>query len=78
GAGDTFFTSFVAAYFGLLDFAAIPRQTRCVCHPLSKGGLDAEQSLAFAVAAASAKVEKPGTEFATMQEIAVMHEKIKI
>ena len=40
-------------------------------------GNNAQDSLAFAVAASAAKVTKPGTEFASMSEILSMYEKIK-
>ena len=73
GAGDTFLTAFIAAYYGLFDVKeANPRQTRCVCQPLSKGDFGAEKSLIFAVAASTAKVTKPGTEFASVDEMIEM------
>ena len=70
GAGDTFLTAFVAVYFGLVDLPAIPPA------PLSKGGFGAEKSLMFAVAASTAKVTKPGTEFAAVDEMVDMYEGI--
>ena len=75
GAGDTFLAAFIAGYYGMFDLAD-PRQTRRVCHPLSKGGFGAEKSLMFAVAASAAKVTKPGTEFASVDEIMEMYGKI--
>ena len=62
GAGDTFLAAFCAVYFGLFDL------------PGEKGAMAA---LRFAVAAASAKVAKPGTEFATAGEMTGMYEKTK-
>jgi fructose-1-phosphate kinase PfkB-like protein len=54
GAGDTFLTAFCAVYFGLFN---LPE------------GSGAECALKFAVAASAAKVRKPGTEFAAVDEI---------
>jgi 1-phosphofructokinase len=63
GAGDTFLAVFIAGYFGLFDL------------PKRQQSLEAD-ALAFAVAAASAKVTKPGTEFATIGEMIEMHKNI--
>ena len=60
GAGDTFLAAFCAVHFGLFDL------------PGEKGAMAA---LFFAVSAASAKVTKPGTEFATSDEMLHMYEK---
>ena len=54
GAGDTFLPAFCAVYFKLFD--------------LPEGG-GAETALKFAVAASAAKVKKPGTETASVDEI---------
>ena len=72
GAGDTFLTAFTAVYFGLAEITN-PR----LRHPLSKGDWGAEKSLMFAVAASTAKVTKPGTEFATLDEMMGMYERIE-
>jgi 1-phosphofructokinase family hexose kinase len=61
GAGDTFLSAFCAAYFGLFE--------------LSGGKNGGSAALSFAVAAASAKVKKPGTEFATACEMVEMYER---
>ena len=65
GAGDTFLTAFIAVYFKLFNLNNIPE----IC--------DAENALRFAVAASSAKVTKPGTEFATVEEMTEMYERVK-
>jgi len=69
GAGDTFLTAFVAVYYGMFELTIPPS-------PLSKGGIGAEKALMFAVAASAAKVTKPGTEFATAEEMTEMYERI--
>ena len=53
GAGDTFLTAFCAVYFKLYEY-----KNNCV-----------EAALDFAIAAASAKVTKKGTEFPKVEEI---------
>jgi len=62
GAGDTFLTAFTAVYFGLFN-------------KLSAAN-NAKTALKFAVAASSAKVTKPGTEFAPVNEMIEMYERI--
>lgn len=62
GAGDTFLTAFCAVHFGLFN--------------LPEGG-GAEIALKFAVAASAAKVAKPGTEFAELDEIFEIYNKIR-
>jgi 1-phosphofructokinase len=77
GAGDTFLTAFVAAWFGLVDddldtappVLRTPPSNRTYG---AEGGFRAEKALLFAVAASSAKVTKPGTEFATVGEVVEM------
>ncbi|MCL2772643.1 MAG: 1-phosphofructokinase family hexose kinase [Oscillospiraceae bacterium] len=64
GAGDTFLTAFIAVYFGLCELPDVNRENL------------AEKSLEFAVAASTAKVTKPGTEFATVSEMIEMYERI--
>jgi len=64
GAGDTLLSVFIAGCFGLFD---VPRKTKSL----------ESDALAFAVAAASAKVQKPGTEFASFPEMTEMYEKTK-
>jgi len=54
GAGDTFLTAFCAVHFGLYGNA---------------DSSDAKAALKFAIAASAAKVTKPGTEFAEIDEI---------
>ena len=64
GAGDTFLTAFIAVYFGL--FKDLPYKLKSL----------EETALSFAVAASTAKVTKPGTEFATVREMIEMYERI--
>ena len=64
GAGDTFLTAFIAVYFGLFDNLPYKLKSR------------EETALSFAVAASTAKVTKPGTEFATISEMVEMYEKL--
>jgi len=85
GAGDTFLTAFIAVYFGLFEMgtkhppSADGNGASGSPRPTTKEGrgLDAEKSLAFAVAASTAKVTKPGTEFATLDEMIEMYGIIK-
>ena len=90
GAGDTFLTAFVAAYFGMFDvvsvgagFHARPQISKSIKSTTERHGnrslqqgLSAQKSLAFAVAASTAKVTKPGTEFASVGEMTAMYERI--
>jgi len=64
GAGDTFLTAFAAVYFGMFDKL-----------PMKLYSPEAT-ALAFAVAASTAKVTKPGTEFASLDEITEMYKRI--
>ena len=71
GAGDTFLPAFVAAHWGMMPSngaSGKPRPTG--------GSSSAERALTFAVAAATAKVTKPGTEMASPEEIAEMTARI--
>jgi len=63
GAGDTFLTAFISVYFGLFDLP-------------NKSENFEETALAFAVAASAAKVKKPGTEFASVDEMIEMYGRI--
>jgi len=75
GAGDTFLAAFCAAYFGLFDFGKIWRASGGI----TPDGYDIsrENAALFGVIAASAKVTKPGTEFATLDEITAMCKKMR-
>ncbi|MCL1858065.1 MAG: 1-phosphofructokinase family hexose kinase [Oscillospiraceae bacterium] len=53
-----------------------PSNAAAFATPFSEGGLGAQKSLAFAVAASAAKVTKPGTEFASFGEMIEMYGKI--
>jgi 1-phosphofructokinase family hexose kinase len=64
GAGDTFLTAFTAVYFGLFD--SLPYKLKSL----------EETALSFAVAASTAKVTKPGTEFAAIEEMIDMYRSI--
>ncbi|MCL2095713.1 MAG: 1-phosphofructokinase family hexose kinase [Oscillospiraceae bacterium] len=71
GAGDTFLAAFCMVYFGLPgDFSA----------PFREGGVRrarvAESALGYAVAASAAKVTKPGTQFAAVEEVEAMRERV--
>ena len=74
GAGDAFLPAFVAGYYGLGN---IPCRLR-TAPPFAKGGrgLDAERALLFAVATASAKVAKPGSEPPSLDEVMEMYGRI--
>ena len=62
GAGDTFLTAFIAVYFEMFDNLPYKLANREMT------------ALSFAIAASAAKVKKPGTEFAELNEIAEMYE----
>jgi len=64
GAGDTFLTAFIAVYYGLFD--ALPHTSKS----------REAAALSFAVAASTAKVTKPGTEFAAVDEMVEMYKRI--
>jgi len=76
GAGDTFLTAFAAVYFGLFDLSKHPPSADRALFTKEGNGKDAETALRFAVAASAAKVTKPGTEFASVDEIIMIYDRI--